>query len=91
MKNIFLIVIAILITACNSSSKIDGTYVTQDGRELTLKTDGTAIESKGGKVIDQFKYEVDGKKIKTEGRLWQLTISESGSIESLVYGEMKKK
>lgn len=74
-----------------SSSSLEGTYVAQDGGSLTFKNNGIAYETNStGKVIDEFKYSVDGTTIKTEDRVWQLTRLPNGSIGSPIVGEMKK-
>lgn len=90
MKKLAVYLVVSLLAACTHGSSLDGTYVAKDGHSLTFKPDGTAYEKSGGKVIDQFKYSVEGNTIKTEDRVWQLTILPNGSLGSLADGEMKK-
>lgn len=93
MKKKFTVITLFLLAACTSKSDIAGTYFSETAnRTITFKPDGKAFESSSTTKFEDFSYSVEGKTIKTPGRIYQFTLMDDGSINGGAgYGVLKKK
>jgi hypothetical protein len=84
---LFLLSAVLLLSACGSKSRLDGTYATEPGAggiSLTFQSNGKVTRSFMGNEVEG-NYEVDGNKVKITGLpgagTQVLTLLEDGSIQ----------
>jgi hypothetical protein len=92
-KNIIVVFIAILLSACDagsSGSKVEGTYIGNHGlATLTFKSDGMVLVQNVGSK-NEMSYKVEGDKIKISGG-GQLSLNQDGSLDAGRMGGVFKK
>lgn len=90
---LFLLCTALLLSACGSKSKLDGTY--SDGASsFTFKSNGKMTMSTMG-MERELNYEVDGNKIKigvdqSGNSAFVFTLLDDGSIQGLMGAKLTK-
>lgn len=90
MKKLFLLTIALLLSACGA--KLDGTYI-QGNAHFTFKSNGKASTNMLLGFEYEVPYEVDGDKITIHFQngtpIW--TLKKDGSIDAGPFGTFTKK
>jgi len=95
MQKMFLLSILLLLSACGSGSKLEGTYENQkDALEhisLTFKSNWTVtVTGKDGKAVEH-QFKVVDDHVQIQNFAVPLTIFKDGSLDGNIFGTFTKK
>ncbi|MEM8519070.1 hypothetical protein [Janthinobacterium sp. CAN_S7] len=92
MNKLFLLAIALLLSACESKSNFDGVYESDKTMESFTFSNGHVTEMVSGVKIGVFPYKIEGNKIKIDGVDITFILENDGSIDGgVMHGKFTKK
>lgn len=91
MKSIFVLFLAVLLSACgaesggagsaNSTSTLTGVYVsTSSPFSIELKSNGEAVTFNGGVLVHTGAYKINGDQLVVAGRMKPMQIDKDGAL-----------